>query len=252
METKEYWYETHMHTSEGSACGQNTGEEMARAYARAGYAGIIVTDHFFYGNTAVDRKLPWREWVETFCLGYEHARVEGEKWGLQVFFGWESGYDGTEFLVYGLDRDWLLAHPEIRDATVAEQFALVHAGGGIVSHAHPFREASYISQIRLFPEYVDAVEGRNAANYRKGLKEDPPRLDYDELAIAYAKEHHLPMTAGSDQHSVEMLYGGMIFNRKLTDIHDFKHAVLAGEAVGLSDGRTGEPGIHSEPEGGIS
>ena len=50
-----YLYETHMHTSEGSACGQSAGAEMARAYAENGYTGIIVTDHFFYGNTA-DRK----------------------------------------------------------------------------------------------------------------------------------------------------------------------------------------------------
>ena len=56
-----YLYETHMHTSEGSACGQSAGAEMARAYAENGYTGIIVTDHFFYGNTAADRRLPWSE-----------------------------------------------------------------------------------------------------------------------------------------------------------------------------------------------
>ena len=134
-----YLYETHMHTSEGSACASNTGAEMARAYAQAGYTGIIITDHFVYGNTAVDRSLPWSEWVEKFCLGYEHAKEEGEKHGLQVFFGWESGYGGPEFLVYGLDKQWLLNHPEIKDATVEEQLQLVHAGGGILSQAHPYR-----------------------------------------------------------------------------------------------------------------
>ena len=39
-----YLYETHMHTSEGSACGQAGGAQMARAYGAGGYAGIIVTD----------------------------------------------------------------------------------------------------------------------------------------------------------------------------------------------------------------
>lgn len=54
---------------------------------------------FLYGNTAVDRSLPWKDWVEQFCKGYEHAKEEGGKIGLQVFFGWESGYHGTEFLI---------------------------------------------------------------------------------------------------------------------------------------------------------
>ncbi len=231
MKTDGYLYETHMHTSEGSACGQSTGAEMARAYGKAGYTGIIVTDHFYYGNTAADRSLPWEEWVERFCLGYEHARAEGEKWNLQVLFGWESCYSGTEFLIYGPDKGWLLAHPEIRDATVQEQLGLVHEGGGIVCQAHPYREASYIPEVRLFPEYVDAVEGLNAANAT--VKGHP---EYNDKAVAYAGKHHLPMTAGSDQHSTEMLYGGMVFPRKLKNIHDFTHAVTAGEALRFCDG----------------
>lgn len=230
-----YLYETHMHTSEGSACGKNTAAEMARAYAEGGYTGIIVTDHFFYGNTAVDRSFAWREWVERYCLGYEHARVEGEKYGLQVFFGWESGYRGTEFLVYGLDKEWLLSHPEIRDATVEEQYKLVHKEGGIVIHAHPFREASYIEEIRLYPEYVDGVEGINAAHSGR-TKMCSGHPEYNDRAEAYAAKHGLPMTAGSDQHTTEMIRGGMVFSRRLADIHDFTRAVLAEEAVRLLDG----------------
>ena len=73
MEHNRFLYETHVHTAESSACAHDTGAKMARAYKDAGYAGMIITDHFFYGNTAVDRSLPWSEWVERFCLGYEHA-----------------------------------------------------------------------------------------------------------------------------------------------------------------------------------
>ena len=49
------------------------------------------------------------------------------------------------------------------------------------------------------------------------------------------------MTAGSDQHSTEMLYGGMVFARKLKDIRDFTHAVMNREAVRLLDGSTEDP-----------
>lgn len=36
METQRYLYETHMHTSEASACAGSTGTQMARAYKAAG------------------------------------------------------------------------------------------------------------------------------------------------------------------------------------------------------------------------
>lgn len=229
-----YLYETHMHTSEASACAVSAGAEMARAYKAAGYTGIIITDHFFYGNTAVDRDLPWDQWVENFCLGYEHAKAEGDRIGLQVFFGWESGYGGPEFLVYGLDKQWLLEHPEIRDATVEEQARLVHEGGGIISQAHPYREAGYIKEIRTYPGYVDAVEGINASHSSFARAERHP--EYNERALLYAKKHDLPLTAGSDQHSTQMLWGGMVFPRKLEDIHDFGRAVLDREAPELRDG----------------
>ena len=80
-----YKYETHMHTLEGSACGRFTGAEMARAFKEAGYTGIFVTDHFFNGNCAVDRQLPWAEKVELFCKGYENAKAEGDKMGPPEF-----------------------------------------------------------------------------------------------------------------------------------------------------------------------
>lgn len=58
-----YKYETHMHTSEGSACGRSSAEEMVRSYKEQGYTGVFVTDHFFNGNCSVDRSLPWAEKV---------------------------------------------------------------------------------------------------------------------------------------------------------------------------------------------
>lgn len=228
-------YETHMHTLQGSACSIVSGKDIARAYKDAGYTGIIITDHFFYGNTAVDRTLPWEEWVENYCKGYEEAKEEGDKIGLQVFFGWESGYNGPEFLVYGLDKAWLLAHPEIRDCDVKTQYQLVHADGGIVIQAHPFREANYIEGIHLYPKNVDGVEGYNASHSARHFK-DNVHPEYNDRALAYANWNNLPLTAGSDQHSSRMIYGGMVFERKLADIHDFAQAVLNREAVKLLDG----------------
>ena len=232
---KKYLYETHVHTAQGSKCGQVDATEMARRYHAAGYTGIVITDHFVHGNTAIDRSLPWEQWVEQFCRGYELAKAEGDKLGLQVFFGWESGYKGTEFLILGLDKAWLLAHPEIRDCTVQQQYELVHQGGGIVIHAHPYRVEPYIPEIRLFPEYVDAVEVYNATHSSLHSK-DHRRAEWNKQALAYAREHKLPITAGSDQHKRAMIGGGMVFQRKMETIRDLCQAILNEEAIAYLDG----------------
>lgn len=223
-----YLYETHLHTKESSACAQNTAEELVYAYKAAGYTGIMVTDHFYRGNTAVDRDKPWEDWVEAYCKGYENAKAAGDKIGLQVFFGWEESHQGTDFLIYGPDKTWLKQHPELKEITVDEQYALVHKAGGMVIHAHPYREAWYIPEQRLFPTAVDGVEILNASHYGRKPAEDGRSL-YDVQAKEYAKNYGLPCTGGSDIHSTNLLFGGMAFPRKLTDVNDYIKAVLANE-----------------------
>lgn len=189
-----YIYETHMHTSEGSACGRSTGAEMARSYKEKGYTGIFVTDHFFNGHCAVDRSLNWEDKVALFCRGYENAKEEGERIGLQVFFGFEYTVNAADFLVYNLDKEWLLAHPDIDKMEVKQAFRLMHEGGGFIVHAHPFRERHWIHHIELFPRDVDAVEVYNGSQ-----KND----EYmNERGEQYAVMYDLPQTAGSDSHGV--------------------------------------------------
>ena len=52
-----YLYETHVHSLNGSLCGKCTPQELVKAYKQAGYAGLILTDHFIKGNTSVPRDL---------------------------------------------------------------------------------------------------------------------------------------------------------------------------------------------------
>lgn len=246
MKTEDYpyLYETHLHTHESSACAGNTGEEMARACKKAGYTGIIVTDHNWYGNTCIDRKLPWGEWLDRFCRGYENAKKWGDQNDLQVFFGYEACYRGTEFLIYGVDKQWLKEHQQIKDADIEEQYRLIHEAGGMVVHAHPFRAEAYIPEIRLFPEWVDCVEGINATHScHLSVNHNDPK--WDELATEYAMQHGLPITAGSDVHTTLIFGGGVAFKRKLTSVLDYCNAVLSGEDYLLTNGdvwftKTGE------------
>ena len=126
-------WETHVHTKEGSACATASAADMARGCKQAGYDGMFVTDHFYHGNTSVDRSLPWAEWVRQFCLGFYNAKETGDKIGLRVCFGWEYSWDGNDFLTYGLPPEWLLAHPETISAEPLEYLKLIRLAGPCAS-----------------------------------------------------------------------------------------------------------------------
>ena len=222
-----YLYETHMHTCQASACGRSPGRDYIQKYIDAGYAGIIITDHFYRGNCRVDRSLPWREFVNEFCSGYEDARNEGERRGLNVFFGWEENYDGDEYLIYGLDKAWMLAHPDMPTWTRKQQYEIIRAAGGCVVQAHPFRARSYNHTIYLSHALCDAVEIFNAAN--------EPR--WNSLAARYAEIIGLPVTAGSDNHCADTMLpeklAGVIVEKPLGDIADYVSAILGRKRFDL-------------------
>lgn len=216
-----FLYETHCHTSEGSKCGHFTGAEVARLYAEKGYQGIIITDHFYGGNTAIDRSLPWKQWVTEFVKGYENAKAEGEKLGLQVFFGLEYFYHGTEILTYGIDKEWLLDHPELAEMKVTKYCRAVHEAGGILVHAHPFRWLDRTNVIRLLPNLVDGVEVVN--------KRCDPKENF--LAEQFAENFDLMKLGGTDFHKQEhiALLGGVAMPKKAANDHDIFDAVKCGE-----------------------
>ena len=215
-----YLYETHMHTCQGSACGRSTGAEQARFYSELGYTGIFVTDHFTGGNTAVPRDLPWRERIDRFCAGYEDALIEGQKRGLDVFFAWEQNYDGDEYLVYGPDKAWLLAHPDVENWTRRRQLEEIHSAGGAVIQAHPFRDRDYIKYILLAPQYCDGIEVANTGN-------EP---GFDLCAANYAKTYDLLTTAGSDNHHCDNAdpskMMGVSLDERLGSARDYAKLIL--------------------------
>ena len=219
-----YLYETHMHTCQGSACGVSTGREHVRYYLEAGYTGIIITDHFFRGNTAVDRSLPWEERIELFWRGYEDAKEEGDRVGLDVFFGLEQNFQGDEYLIYGLTKDYMKAHPEMEHWTRKQQMEEVHRAGGCLIQAHPFRMRRYMDKIRLGHLFCDGIEAANAGN----------DAIEDARALRFGRENHLLMTAGSDNHhSPAPELFGVILEKRLTCIEDYVKIILERHKIEL-------------------
>jgi len=225
--SKGFKYDFHVHSKEASACASMTGAEQVRKYKEKGYTGIAITDHFFNGNTSIDRSLPWNEKIEAFCKGYENAKVEGDKIGLDVFFGVELCFKGTDMLIYGIDKEWLLANPDMEEWDVPKTYEEVKKAGGLMIHAHPMREAFYLVKIVLWPFHVDGVEVYNMGN-KKQLN--------NVRAYDYASDYNLAMTGGGDNHNLPDTPGGIITKEKFKDISDYKNLLKNGgeyEIIGL-------------------
>lgn len=192
MKEYTYQYEMHCHTNWCSACAHNSPEEMAAAYFQAGYAGMVITDHFLSGNTAVNRALPWEDKARRYWEAYGAAKNWGAGKGFTVLFGLEHLYgDGKEVLTYGIDLDFLLAHPDLDKYSLEDYSAAVHKAGGFLSHAHPFRHAPYINtSVPPRIQYMDAVETFNFYN------ED----EENRQAARLAREKGLLTTSGGDEH----------------------------------------------------
>ena len=218
----EYIYETHLHTLEGSACSNTPASDYIDFMRSLGYSGIIVTDHFFNGNCAVPKDLSWEKKVELYCEGYQNALKAANGKNLSVFFGIEYNFDGDEYLLYGVDKMWLLSNPNIMGRNRFEVYKAVHEAGGIMIQAHPYRERGYLNAIHLTPEICDGIEVYNAGN-----------PDWQNaLAYKYASEYKFLTSAGSDIHNLSQNdVGGISFPYPINTISEFVSAFLNGDGT---------------------
>ena len=93
-----YLYETHLHTSEASACGKVSGSDYIDFMKDRGFQGMFVTDHFFNGNSCVPQYFPWEKKVERYVTGYKKAQEAARGKDFDVLFGVEYNFHGDEYL----------------------------------------------------------------------------------------------------------------------------------------------------------
>ena len=218
-----------MHTIQASKCGKVRGADYIDYMKDKGYSGLIVTDHFFNGNGCVPHYLPWDYKVRMYVSGYKDAFTAAKGKDFDVIFGIEFNFNGDEYLIYGVDEQWLLENDDLLRLSRPEVYERVHQGGGVMIQAHPYRERYYLSEINLTPSICDGIEIYNAAN--------PD--NQNARGYQYALELGLPMTAGSDIHFFyDGAMGGMVLPHRIDTAQGYIDAVMAGEAtpVKVSDG----------------
>ena len=187
-----YKIEMHMHTKYTSPCGQLDEKQLVEGYLKAGYAGLVVTDHYnrdAFRMLKVDL-LGAEDKVQRFLEGYYRVKEEGERNGLKVYKGAEVRFDGSvnDYLLYGY-HDELLRDPEGIFTMGLEKFiALSRADGALLIQAHPYRDGCWVADHR----FLDGVEVLNKHPWQKNHNED---------TLAYAERWpELIRTSGSDCH----------------------------------------------------
>ena len=145
-------------------------------------------------------------------------------------------------MIFGLDKEWLLNHPDILSYSRSMQYDIIHNDGGLVVQAHPFRERGYLDSIHLNPENCDAMEGYNSFNEDR----------HNHNAEIYCTKHNIFMTSGSDLHKIGSLapdrHYGMGFEHPIKSAADYVNAILKRDGVMLvkDSSRSLPPDIHTE------
>jgi histidinol phosphatase-like PHP family hydrolase len=217
-----YRYETHAHTSEVSSCGKVSAEEMVGLYHKAGYRGIIFTDHLYDGFI---QRIggSWKNAVDHYLIGYRTAKQTGEKLGMDIMLGMELRFDGTDedYLVYGFDEEYLYNNPYPNRNTLASFRASVQGKGMLIFQAHPYRKNLQVAP----PELLDGVEGFNG---------NPRHNSRNDKAFAYCLANGLFLSSGSDAHQPQDVgRGGIGLTKRIRSGREFVELFLSEEPIDI-------------------
>lgn len=225
-----YKYEIHVHTCGCSGCGRSTAEEQVYAAKEAGYAGLCFTNHFYHGNTCIDRRLPWKDFFGAYYEDYLKGKEAGDKLGIDVFFGLEEAFLlHKEVLIYGVSPEAYLACEGFLSLDMKQMYAFIKENGGFCAVAHPFRHRDYITDPEVEPDlrFFDAIEAFNQEN----LPED------NEHAFAFAAQHDFPVIAGGDVHKTERFgRSGLAFPERLYTEESFVSHLKSGDYKLIKNG----------------
>lgn len=206
-----YKYDVHVHTSEVSLCGRISAREVVNLYKKAGYDGIVITDHYHEYFFRKYCSCSWEEKIEYFLEGYRIAREEGKKAGLNVLLGIELRFvnSNNDYLVYGVNEEFLKSTPGLHTLNLREFRELTRHHSILIYQAHPFRPGQTVENAGL----LDGIEVYNG---------NPRHDSRNHLAYSFALENGLMMISGSDFHQTEDLArGGIVVKRDISDPASF-------------------------------
>jgi len=219
--------EMHCHSAPASRCAKVDCATAAKMLRDNGYDGVVLTNHYTYYDNTPQSHVPV---FERIMHDYELMCEEGAKNDLKVFFGAELRFfhRPEDFLLYGVTPK------ELNDLGAYYQmdqksFYAIKPAHALLVQAHPYRPMLRPAD----PAYLDGVEIHNGV-----LR----HMNNNDKALAFAKQHGLLMTAGSDLHQIyDGGLGGMLFETMPSDEHELAQMIRDGRATCYGGKRCKDP-----------
>lgn len=216
-------FDTHVHTKEVSKCGKVPAEDLIAMYCEIGYSGLVITDHYYKRYFDKLGDMSWDEKIDAYLSGFKKAAEYGKNNSFNVLLGLEIQFneEKNEYLVYGIDEDFLRYNKELHNMNIESFHALVKNKDVLIYHAHPYR--SDLNNVSS--SFIHGVEV-----YNGNINHD----SHNDKAFSFAKDHDLKMISGSDFHRPEDLgRGGIIISENVSSIEDFVTVLKADKIQSL-------------------
>ena len=224
MET--YKYQLHTHTAPCSACAQLSPRMLCRDLFEHGYQGAVLTNHFYHGNTGIERgnAKTWETFVDAYANDYRLCLEEARKYDLDILFGIEEVVaPGLEILCYGITPKVLYDNPQLRYCSIIDWVQIMRRNGVVLIQAHPYREVFYIPKPGVLPlEYIDGIEIYNRGNATR---------DMDKKAVDFSDKHpNLIKTSGGDAHRLgDISHGGIVVGDRIYSEQELANCLRRGQ-----------------------
>ncbi len=224
--------ETHCHTFNSSSCADTENQIIIDKYLKAGYGGIVATNHFsthvyknnLQGQSHKEKVDSFFKYIDEFCALAKKASLKAF-WGVEVRAVDSCNSSGTEYMIYGLDRKYFYDNKPLCALTQQELFALCEKAGAFMYQTHPFR-ATVLSGDPKFMHGAEAFNGHYHHPNNNNKAEDFCAVN-GLIKMSGTDYHHIdqPITAGiivPDTVTDEKGLINTIFTKNYTLIEDKK------------------------------
>ncbi|MBO4251146.1 MAG: hypothetical protein J5911_00610 [Clostridia bacterium] len=185
--------ETHAHSFGGSYCATSPNEVLVDTYVKAGYGGIVITNHFSPSGYELLKGETHAEKVRSYFALIENMREMFKPFDIKVFYGTEvcavpSKSDGyEEYMIYGISEKDMTDSKPLFTFTQKELFRFAEKRGLFMYQTHPFRDRVMTGD----PRFMHGAESFNGHFHH---------YNHNDIAKEFCAKNGLIGMSGTDYH----------------------------------------------------